>query len=264
MQRPSGGVSQALFAATMICLGCVGFYLNDFAPVLEPVQEYIPARQSLIYLAELLPLITGLGLFWWRSAALASRTLFAFLAIWLIAMKLPAIVLAPTSQESWSGSGETLVVVAAAWVIYIWCAADLESRYLGFLTSTPAIRIARTCYGLALLPFGIAHFVYLTETVQLVPTWLPVPLAWAIATGCAFILAGVAIIIDRHAALAARLSVLQIGGFTLLVWVPIIAAGSNSRFQWSETVISFALTVSAMVVATSYQKRSPHGSNGSL
>lgn len=246
-------VGHAVFAATLIGLGVLGLVKGDFTQVWEPVPKGLPGRGLLAYFSALVCLGSGVGLFWQRTATVAARVLLACLVIWTLAFKARFIFIAPTQEGVYQSCGENVVLIAGAWVLYAWFAAEWDRQRLGFATGDKGLRIARMLYGLALIPFGVAHFTYLKHTAELVPGWLPWHVAWAYFTGGAFIAAGIAVLTGVYARLAAALSALQIGMFGLLVWVPIMASGSKGAFQWGETIISFALMAGAWVVADSYR-----------
>ena len=246
----SGG--HAFFAATMIGLGIVGLVTGHFTPTFSGVPRGFPAREVLAYLCAAVSLVTGLGLLWRRTAALASRLLLVYFILWLLLFRVSRIFIAPKELNTWWSCGDTAVMTAAAWVLYAWFAGDPDGPRFGFAAGDRGLGIARMLFGLALIPFGAAHFTNLNDTAPVVPGWLPWHVGWAYLTGGAFLAAGVAVLTGVCARLAATLTTLQIGLFTLLVWVPIVLAGPTA-FQWNEFVSSWTLTAGAWVVADSYR-----------
>jgi uncharacterized membrane protein len=253
---PSPG--HAAFAVTLICLGIMGLITRDFSQMWQPVPKWVPGRTALAFLCATISLGTGIGLLWRRWAPVASRVLLVALLVWLLVLRLPNLFYEhPLVLVAWT-FGSTAVMAAAAWVLYVSFARERDPARPGLLADAPGLRIARTLYGLSLIPFGLAHFMYLDATTVLIPNWLPGHVAWAYFTGTAFIAAGVAVCVGVLAYPAAALSGLQMGLFTLIVWLPRMIAGTVTEFQRGEFISSCALTAGAWVVADSY--RAPRGS----
>ena len=236
----------------MIALGIAGLFKGDFSVIWQPVPKDLPDRETLIYLCSFISLASGVGLLWQRTAAIAARLLLLWFLLWLLLLRLPGFFRGFAVDVYWPAC-QTAVMLAAAWVLYNWFATDWDKRRLGFAAGGNGLRIARVLYGLALIPFGLAHFTYLKQTAVLVPEWLPWHVAWAYLTGATFIAAGIAVSIGVWARLAAALSTLQMGLFLLLVWIPKVAEGSLTAFQWGEAVVTWALTSAGWVVTDSYR-----------
>jgi uncharacterized membrane protein YphA (DoxX/SURF4 family) len=249
-------INHGVFAITMVGLGTVGLFRRDFVPIWNPVPVSAPARDLLLYLSALISLTCGFGLLVQRIAIIAARLLLATLLVWLLLFRLPNFLHAPAFEACWSVF-PLAVMLAAAWVLYVWFAGDWDRKHLSFISGNKGLLIARVLYGLSLIFFGAAHFIDVKDTVSLIPNWLPGHLFWAYFTGGAFVAAGVAVLIGFCARLAAALSAVQIALFLLLVWIPIVAAGSKDSFQWSETIVNTALLAGAWVVAASYRGTPP-------
>jgi len=242
---------RAIFAVIMIGLGIIGLLRRDFVPLWNPAPD-VSAGGLLVSLGSLISLAAGVGLLIRRMAGAAARLLLATFSLWLLLFRLPKFLLVPVFEACWSVFPLT-VMLAAAWVLYVWFATDWDRSHLSFVIGSNGLRIAHALYGLSLIFFGAAHFIDIKDTLSLIPNWLPGHLFWAYFTACTFIAAGIAALTSICARLAVTLSVLQLTLFLILVWLPIVATGSGNPFQWSETILNVALLAGALVVADSYR-----------
>ncbi|HUB20520.1 MAG TPA: hypothetical protein VL990_17905 [Acidobacteriaceae bacterium] len=244
-------LGHAFFAFALIAAGVIGFVGLQYAALWQPIPRAAPALADV---CAVISLACGTGLLWQRTAAASARVLLAWLLLWLLVVRVPQTLLQPASGIWWSAC-QIAALAAAAWVLYVWFASDWDRRRLGFAAGKGGLRIARVLCGVALIPWGLAHFIYPQNTVSLVPSWLPWHLFWADFTGVAFMAAGLALLTGVCSKLAAVLATAEIGLFTLLVWVPIMARGHRTVFHWTETIVSVTLTAATWVVAESWRRQ---------
>jgi uncharacterized membrane protein len=235
-----------------IALGLVGLAWGDFATVWQPIQALpftVSHRMALAYVAAAGLLSAGVAIQWRRStrAGLLVLTIlyFIFALLWL-----PRVIGFPQLFGTWAGFLEEFALVAAALVVY----ASLLPR--GSARQIRTARIGRISFGVCVLSFGLSHFFAIPQTAAMVPDWIPPgQWFWAVATGVAHLLAGIAILSGALDVLGSRLLTAMLITFSALVWVPRLFAEPHEHMVWAGNAINLALIGAAWVVADSIASR---------
>jgi uncharacterized membrane protein YphA (DoxX/SURF4 family) len=135
-----------------------------------------------------------------------------------------------------------------------WAMSDAEASRRTF-----TVRAAQIAFGLCLLVFGTAHFVYADFTATMIPGWLPFPpfwpLFWAYLTGCGHIAAGLSLVSGIAARLASTLLAAMFACFVVLLHIPRVLANPTSRIEWTMLSVATALTGAAWIVRTAMAAR---------
>jgi len=193
--------------------------------------------------------IFGGGAIQFRRTASTGAVVLGAVYLVFALLCVPRIVTAPQIYDRWGNFFEQFSLVTGAALIYarlssIWAPETLN-------------RMGRISLGLCVSSFAIEQGIYLDNTTQLVPKWLPPSQKfWAIATTVFLALAAVALLTNRMALLATRLLTIMIVSFGLLVWVPLLVTRPRSHTNWSEATETFAIAGTAWILADLLGERS--------
>jgi hypothetical protein len=183
----------------------------------------------------------GAALQFRRTAKTGAVVLTAVYLIFAI-LCVPQIAAALRIYNSWGNFFEQFSLVTGAAIIY----GPLSPAWPLQTLKSPG----RILFGICVGSFTLEQAIYLDNTAQLVPKWLPPSqMFWAIATTVPFALAAVALLTNRLALLATRLLTLMLVLFGLLVWVPLLLSNPRSHSNWSETAETFAIAGAAWILA---------------
>lgn len=237
-----------IFSVGMIGLGVLALVYGDFALVWQPVPAWLPGRTVIAYSSGILMVLSGFALLCETTVKWATRIVFGYLIVWMM-LKVPPLFVTPQIEGVWLGVGELVVLMTGGWVLFARLGQIPERSPVAFATGESGIRIARILFAISLIPIGLSHFVYSKETAELVPSWLPFRIGWAYLTGAGHIAAGIGVLFSIWPRAAALSEAAMLSLFTLLVWVPAIAAAPRTRLPWTAFFISWAITSAAWLVA---------------
>jgi uncharacterized membrane protein YphA (DoxX/SURF4 family) len=235
-------------AASALGLGVLGFITGDFALNWQPVPASVPGRSMLAYLTAGLFFALGAGLLLERYQHRFTIAISAAFLVWAVLLHGPGVVADPLNILPWLGFTERLQVAAGALMLAATQAPGTPFARWGML-------VGKISFGACLPIFGMSHWAYPQFTADMIPAFIPAHLFWAYFTGAGHFAAGVAILTNVLARLAAILFAVMVSGFVLLLHVPRLIGEPGSRAEWTMLVIAMTITAAAWCAAGSLARK---------
>jgi hypothetical protein len=232
-----------VFGASAVLLGVIAllWYDSDTWQTLRQIWS-LPFGTMIGGGLMIVQIAGGLGIQDPKTARLASIALGIVYLLFCLAC-IPGIVAAPTIYVHYGNFFEQFSLLCGALALYAATEANAV-RAVAFG------RVARLGIGVCAISFTVSQILYLPETADLVPKWIPPNQTfWAILTTIAFALVAISILINSRARLAIRLMTLMLALFGVLVWVPRLIAHPEAHLNWSEFGLTFVITGAVWMVA---------------
>ena len=240
-----------IFAIAMAAFGILSLIYPDFVPGLEPVPEWVPGRLFLARLNGVFLVAAGVSLIVDKTSRLAAISLGFMLYLWVLLLHLPRLIAEPRNGGFWTGAAETLALRRVPWVLAgVLPAEPIDSQKRNSVLDKTSL-FGRFCFGISLPMFGILHFIYYQYVASVIPAWIPYPLFWAYFTGMAQIAAGLSIISNIKARLAATLLGVMFGSWVLILHLPRAAVNPSNESEWTSLIVALAMCGGAWIVTES-------------
>jgi uncharacterized membrane protein len=243
--------------------GILNITWGDFDASHQPIQSLgknFPGEHLLAYVAGVWLVAAGLAILWRRSekigAAASAIVYLIFMALWL------ARYYAGIHAYGWQiavllgisfGLAQQVFLVAPAAMVYA-STASPDS-----LLQRRATIAARWMLGLPPVVFGLFHLAAIHVFASIVPQWMRFGDFWAVLTGFAFILAGIAICSGIKDVLALRLLALMLLLFEGLVEIPPIFIRLHNEKTWGAAVYNLSAIGACWIFAEFLTSRADRG-----
>ena len=257
-----------LYGIAAVAYGITDLVWGEFDPSDQPLQawgDHIPGARIFAYIAAIWLVVAGAALLWRWSRRLAAASLTILYGIFVL-FPLPRFYWGPHvhGQRAYVYFGvlgdvcQEIILFLAA--VIVWRSSSGRDSL-----SPPAARLVRWTFGLCSVDFGLAHLTAVRTVVPMIPKWMPFgPPFWAVLTGIAFVLAGVAIILGVLDVLAASLLGLMLLVFSALALAPLIFSFPRAHGAWGANAYNLTAIGAAWIVAEWLATRQPPLRNNQL
>jgi uncharacterized membrane protein len=215
------------YAAPLAVFGAE--HLTDAADIMQLIPSWIPARLFWAYFVGVALIAAGLSLSLKRYLRLTGSLVALMFFLFVVIMHIPGVVGHPQDRFFWaivfrdSSFGAGALALAGAMT-------PGSSSGPGNL----AVTVARVIFGVALLVYGVEHFLHPAfapgvPLQKLAPAWVPLPRLWAYIAGTVELVTGTVILLNRYTRKAAVIAGLLMVLLTLVLYVPILAMARSAE-----------------------------------
>jgi uncharacterized membrane protein len=219
--------------------GILDIAWGDFDASHQPIQalgKNFPGQHLLAYVAGVWLIAAGLAILWRRSARIGAAAsgiaYLVFAALWLARYSAAVQAFGLRIDVLFGvtfGVAQQIMLIAPAAIVY---ASNTSSASPDSLLQKRAAIAARWMLGLPPVIFGSFHLIGLRVFATIVPHWMGFGSFWAVLTGIAFFLAGIAICSGIMDVVAARLLGLMLLLFEGFVEIPPIFSRLHDERTW--------------------------------
>jgi uncharacterized membrane protein YphA (DoxX/SURF4 family) len=243
-----------VYGIAAVAYGITDLVWGEFDPSDQPLQawgDHVPGAAIFAYIAAIWLVVAGTALLWRGSRRYAAASLSVLYGIFVL-FPLPRFYTAPHFL-GYRAAVYIGVLASVCQEIILFVAAVVVWKSLSDRDSLShrAAVIARWTFGLCSLTFGLGHLTAIeTVVVPMIPKSIPVgPTFWAVFTGIAFVLAGLAIVSGVLDVLAARLLGLMLLVFSAVALVPLIFASPHDHGSWGANAYNLTAVGAAWTIA---------------
>ncbi len=246
-------IGLAVFGIASVASGILDLIWGELEPAHQPLQAWgghIPGMTAVAYVVAVWLIVGGAAILGRRSLVFGAAALAILYGIFVL-FPLPRFFTAPhylgyraAVYIGVTGNVSEQIILFVAALVVCFSLAGQRS-----LTREAALAV-RWTFGLCSVFFGLGNLTALETVVPMIPKWMPLGAAfWAVLTGAAFVLAGLAIISGVQDVLAARLLGAMLLSFNVLVLAPPVFTAPRDHVSWGANAFNLTAVGAAWIIA---------------
>jgi uncharacterized membrane protein len=240
---------RCLFATAITGFGIINFVTGNFPTAFLPVFNSVWLKILLVYLTGIIFIIAGISLMVEKYSKAAATVIAILFFLNFLYPQLTTSLLNISNPNQWTITLEILAMGSGAFIL----AAFLKDGFIKPIISPARLmkisHFARYSFAVALLGFGILHYIYADFIATLIPAWMPAHAFLNYIVMFGFFATAISIIINIQTRWATALL-----GIMFFIWIVALhlprAFGNPSKeAEWSSLLIALAMSGAGFIIA---------------